>query len=183
MKKLLSTFVIAIITIMNLSAQIPGSKFKGPITIFDSIKVYEEDTLFLGRGSDPRTGDFVFIYTPANYWAGTPLTYYNHQLANTTLKVKFFKEFESKKTGKKIYTVVDSPGYNAVAELESAINSGEIIAINKRNVSKPAEAKTVIINSQVSVADELRKLKQLLNDSIITQEEFDLQKKKLLEIK
>jgi len=182
MKKILLTlFLIVGFTVVK--SQIPGTKIPGPITVLDTLKVNEGDILTLGHGSDPRTGDFVFIYTPANYWVGTPMHYYPNTFSNTTLKVKFFKEYEQRKIGKKIYTVVDVPGYNAIAELEAAIKSGEVVAINGKDVSiKPKEA-TVIINNQVSAADELKKLKELLNDSVITQEEFDIQKKKILESK
>lgn len=34
---------------------------------------------------------------------------------------------------------------------------------------------------QISIADELAKLKKLLNDNTLTQQEYDAQKKKILE--
>ena len=44
-------------------------------------------------------------------------------------------------------------------------------------ISKDIQAKNSI--SDMSVADEIRKLNQLKNDSIITEDEFQAQKKKI----
>ena len=63
MKKLLACLPFLAI-MLPIIAQIPGTKTVGPIVILDSITVNENDTLMLGIGSDPRTGDFVFIYQP-----------------------------------------------------------------------------------------------------------------------
>ncbi len=183
MKKILFILFTTIFVSSLSDAQIPGTKIPGPLIILDSIQVREGDVLKLGHGSDPRTGDFVFIYAPANGWAGTPLIFYANSYSNTTLKVKFFKEYEQRKIGKKIFVVVDAPGINRVVELEAAIKSGEIVAINDRDITIKEKSNTLFINQQISVSDELLKLKKLLNDSIISQEEYNIQKKKLLETK
>jgi hypothetical protein len=52
---------------------------------------------------------------------------------------------------------------------------------NTKPASKPNQAYSSPSNSNYSVADEIRKLKKLLDEGIITQEEFENQKKKLLE--
>lgn len=49
------------------------------------------------------------------------------------------------------------------------------------SIKKP-QANTQVVNSNVSVADELKKFKDLLDSGILTQEEFDAQKNKLLNL-
>ncbi len=147
----------------------------------DSVVVNEGDVLTLGRGSDTRTGDFVFIYRPANAFIGSPLQYYPNIYSNTQVKVKFFKEYSTAKTGRKIFTVIDAPGYNMVAEISPAIETGEIIAVNGKSVVKKTDENKG--GSITSTADELLKLKKLLDDSLITRDEFDIQKRKLLDEK
>lgn len=181
MKKIITLTILSVLSLYKGYSQIPGYKMEGPITIFDTLKVYEGDTLYLGKGSDPRTGDFVFIYTPMNVLLGTPQVFLHALYSHTKVQVKFFKSFESRKIGKKVFTVADFGGLNNVIELEGAITSGEIIRINSVDVAPKPKEPTVVIQNQVSVADELTKLKKLLTDSIITQQEFDEQKKKLLE--
>ena len=61
-------------------------------------------------------------------------------------------------------------------------NSGNVIVLKKER--KTVENKTIsdrhITENYVSIADELKKYKDLLDKSIITQEEFDAKKKQLL---
>jgi hypothetical protein len=77
------------------------------------------------------------------------------------------------KTGKfagqdKTYFILDAPHLTALLYIEDAINSCEVIPCTDKN--KP----------QLSIADELTKLKSLLDSGAITQSEYDAQKKKLL---
>ena len=162
-------------------SQIGGTKIPGPITINDSIRVSEGAKLKLGKGSDPRTGDFVFLYFPPNGWLGLPEQYMPHSYSGMEMTVKFFKEWSTNKTGTKTITVIDAPGRNAIAEIDNAIRAGEIVAINGISVVPKVEPPTVIIQQKSSVADEIKKLKELLDDSLITKEEFETQKKKLLD--
>jgi hypothetical protein len=69
-------------------------------------------------------------------------------------------------------------------ELDQAIEAGEIVVpepyaakldINKKN------APVVIQQNSVSVADEIKKLKSLFDSGVLTKEEYETQKKKLLE--
>lgn len=88
---------------------------------------------------------------------------------------------EGQRVGRKVFTIINHGGLNSIVELEAAIRAGEIVAINSLNVEPKKEPQVVVVKeSSVSVADELKKLKQLLNDSTITQEEYDKMKAKLL---
>ncbi len=66
-----------------------------------------------------------------------------------------------------------------VKQIKQGIEDGKVAVQNSNN----RETTTIIHSSpgtQVSVADELRKMKDLLDSSVITQDEFDAHKKKLL---
>ena len=65
-------------------------------------------------------------------------------------------------------------------DVDNAIASGEIVVPDEFK-PKPKTAATVVEVKQISVADELTKLKKLYDDGILTKEEYEAQKKKLLE--
>jgi hypothetical protein len=66
-------------------------------------------------------------------------------------------------------------------DVDNAISSGEIVVPDEFK-PKPKVATTVVeVKQQVSVADELIKLKKLYDDGVLTKEEYEAQKKKLLE--
>lgn len=45
-------------------AQMPGKEFEGPIVLFDTLTVHKGDVIFLGKGSDPKTNDFIHVFAP-----------------------------------------------------------------------------------------------------------------------
>jgi hypothetical protein len=94
--------------------------------------------------------------------------------------MKFFKNQKAKRTGEKIIAVVSFGGLNYVADIESAIDAGEIVSINSKSFSKE-NANVVVQENKGSVADELIKLKKLYDDSALTQEEYEVQKNKVQE--
>ena len=66
-------------------------------------------------------------------------------------------------------------------DVDNAIASGELL-VPEEFKPKPKVPTTVVeVKQQVSVADELIKLKKLLDDGVLTKEEYEVQKKKLLE--
>jgi hypothetical protein len=66
-------------------------------------------------------------------------------------------------------------------DVDNAITSGEIVVPDEFK-PKPKTATAVVeVKQQVSVADELGKLKKLYDDGVLTKEEYEAQKKKLLE--
>jgi len=172
---------IALLFSATLFAQIGGKKVKDAIVLFDSIAVAPGDTLHLGSGSD-RRGDFVSVYQPANGWLGVEEQNLERKYANKFVIIKHFKKQKDKRTGEKTVAVVNPfGGFNFIADLEQGIQLQEIIAINSRSFAKKETPATVVVQQQGSTADELAKLKKLMDDGVLTKEEFDAQKKKLLE--
>lgn len=156
--------------------QIAGIRTKENLVLYDSIIVKPGDTLYLGKGSDTR-GNFIYIYQPANFLVGMEESSLDRRYAGKFFKVKHFRKEKSKKTGEKMVGVVSYGGLNYVADIENAIDAGEIIAINSRRFGK--EAVPVEVKSS-SIADELAKLKKLYDDGAITKDEYEQAKKKLL---
>jgi hypothetical protein len=64
-------------------------------------------------------------------------------------------------------------------DVENAIKTGEIEVPEEFMPKK--ETQTIELKQTISPADELKKFKELLDSGVITQEEFDNQKKKILE--
>ena len=136
------------------------------------------DTLVMGKGSLPNK-DFAFLYEQ-----GGPMTsdfkmirvYMPSSFTNHNVVVKDIGVSGTKRMGFGVYVVVGIGTLTRYyVELDNAIDAGEI--------TPPARYRKSISSSSdkpVSVADELIKLKQLLDAGAITQQEFDTQKKKLL---
>ena len=163
-----------------LNSQISGKKSSSPILIFDSLNVKVGDTIYLGTGSD-RKGDFVSIYQPPNVWAGIGETSLPRDYAGKFVIIKHFKTGEDKRTGKKSVGVANPwGGFNFIIDFEQGVRLKEIISINRHSFEKKEQA-TVVVNNKPSVADELSKLKKLYDDGVLTKEEYDAQKKKLLD--
>ena len=151
-------------------AQMPGKS----VNEFKSLKgtvLHPGDTIRLARGSNPN-GSFVYAYMPAKA-IGSPRVYFNTSWANGKAIVKELRYQELKKTGDhRTIAIVKTNTVNGLIEIDAAEDAGEIITANNR----PKE----VTNSQGSIADELLKLKALLNAGAITQVEYDGQKAKLL---
>ena len=93
------------------------------------------------------------------------------------LQVKSIKKEGSKKRGYRYYIKVGGGNIvNYEVDLEDAIAVGEIVGANI--ASTPTIAAAPAATS--SPADELKKLKELLDAGAITQQEYDSTKKKIL---
>lgn len=66
-------------------------------------------------------------------------------------------------------------------EIDNAIASGEVVIPDEYNNRKDKFIQIYSNGEKISIADELFKLKKLLDDGILTKEEFDAEKKKLLQ--
>jgi len=149
-------------------------------------KVYKGLVIHIGTGSTPD-GDFKFIRRNSTGFGtlmattdnnsynkdqfSMPRTYAGHK--GETVKIV---ERGSKKTGYVWEPLISMEmGVRYEIDLDNAIATGEIVVPEEfRPKSKTATA------APVSVADELAKLNKLYKDSILTKEEYDTQKKKLL---
>jgi hypothetical protein len=133
----------------------------------------------LGIGTQDN-GDFKFITA-----AKTLLSPPNQRLPSLhasadghTVTVKKIKAEGNSKNGY-VYHVIIGVGQpmNYECDVESAIAASEIIVPDQY---KP-KAKAVSTTQPFSVADELTKLKKLYDDSVLTKEQYEVQKKKLLD--
>lgn len=135
---------------------------------------HKGDTVRMGLGTD-MGGRFKYAETPANIM-GTPRIPFTAYYANTRLVIKDLRTQSSKRAGSRTVAVVNaSGGLNAAIDLNAAEEAGEIHTVHNQ---QPASISTA--TAAPSVADELLKLKKLLDGGIITQQEFDAQKSKLL---
>jgi hypothetical protein len=76
---------------------------------------------------------------------------------------------------------VGANGSKYQADMDNGISTGEIIVPEKFSPKKGITVAPATAPVSGSVADELAKLKKLKDDGVITQAEFDTQKKKILE--
>lgn len=101
--------------------------------------------------------------------------------------IKRIEKYGNIKRGYSYYLIVGvGELINYEIDIDNAIKYGEITVppgYEHLMTDRPKPTTTIINNNAppISVADELLKLKKLLKDSIITQAEFDTQKKKLLD--
>ncbi len=132
------------------------------------------DTLRLGLGTDLR-GSFKYITIPANIFISPIPTPLSAVAANQRTVIKEIRlQTFNKRVGPRTVAVVNFGGFNDAVDLESAEEAGEIRTVNNRPKA------TAAAPASVSVADELIKLKGLLDANAITQAEYDAQKAKLL---
>ncbi|GAB3956217.1 hypothetical protein GCM10028805_45370 [Spirosoma harenae] len=135
------------------------------------------DTLYFGKASTP-TKQFGFIYeTPGTYVNGRMV--YRYLPSDYAGKRGIVKDLIQNGTKRQGFTMTAEIGVGMLvrysAELDNAIEAGEVIP-PPRFRTAAATAKT----SSGSVADELLKLKQLMDAGALTKEEYEAQKKKLL---
>lgn len=66
-RKMKKMWIIGILILSNtVFGQIPGKAIKGPIILFDTLTVKKGDIIYLGKGSNPETGNFIHLYAPKN---------------------------------------------------------------------------------------------------------------------
>lgn len=150
-------------------------------------KVYKGVKLKTGTGTMPD-GDFKFIQIAESsfFHKGSitgsgviranalPMKYSHLELPVTKIVKK-----GNVKQGFAYYPVIDNITKYEV-DLDNAIATGEIV-VPEIYRPKPKDNTAQIIQQPLSIADELAKLKKLKDDGTLTDEEFQAQKKKLLE--
>jgi len=123
-KKMKKTWLIGILILGNtVFGQIPGKAIKGPIFLFDTLTVNKGDIIFLGKGSDAATGNFIHLYAPKNKTVNTlyhifsdetdfskkliPQLNLGGNFAGSQLFVEGFSMVSSKKKGNKILGIIN----------------------------------------------------------------------------
>ena len=158
----------------------------------DSLPIIIGDTLFtssgykivvgqdvkLGTGTLPY-GEFKYIgFSQTSFMGGSRETL-GKNWSGHLFRVKRFRQDGNKKRGYKYVLILGGGNIvNYECDIERAIAAGEIVVPDE---FKHKEKITVEVKPSFSVADELAKLKKLYDDGVLTKEEYDSQKKKLLE--
>lgn len=154
-------------------------------------KIYEGLKLKTGTGAMPD-GDFKFVrinsasffrYSSTNGYNGLANQANSFPRGNAGLQFKVVRidKRGSKKNGFVYYPILGNGLVRYEVDIENAIAAGEIVVPDEFKPKQASTGGTVVVKQEVSVADEIVKLKKLLDDGILTKEEFDAQKKKLLE--
>lgn len=150
-------------------------------------KIYDNQMLKIGNGSMPD-GDFKYIRIAATsmfQYTGTDRSRVNS--ANSlpasnrgfSYKVVRIQKYGTKKNGYTYYPIINVGAIRFQIDIDNAIAFGELDVPDE---FKPKEkTATIEIKQPISVADELAKLKKLYDDGVLTKEEYEQQKKKLLE--
>lgn len=154
-------------------------------------KIIVGQDISLGTGSTPD-GDFKFVRRNSSGF-GTMMVMTNNNgynkselslprnMAGHKGKVVKIVTRGNKKIGKTYEPLITLGSGRWEIDVDNAIATGEIVVPDEFK-PKPKVATTIVeVKTQISVADELTKLKKLLDDGVLTQEEYDAQKKKLLE--
>jgi len=135
------------------------------------------DTVQLGTPSNVTLGQFSFIQKSVMMQAmltGVKNSYLLSRFAHSFMLVKKIKVVKSRRTGNKTYLIGGVGGIgNYWIDIESALETGEAIDPNAAKIKEHSQ--------QFSLADELRKLKNLLDETVITQVEYTLLKSNLIE--
>lgn len=138
------------------------------------------DTIWFGMGSN-TTGDFRYVYTLPNFFNGNYL-YYNASLNGKFATIDKMQKSGNEKMGYTMYFLFRYSMGSSAVQVESAISTGELLTPASKKKAAAKNQPAVIQNTQ-SIGDEIKKLKELLDAGVLTQAEFDAQKKKLLEAK
>lgn len=166
------------------------------LTTSTGFKITSGDNLKLGVGSaEDAAFNFIRVNENSLFQTYSPNGLYKRgAAANNALPARYsglsvevnkITKRGNKKRGYVYYAIVKAGTLARYeVDIENAIAKGEIVVPNEfKPKSKTAPPIVVEVKQPISVADELNKLKKLLDDGTLTKEEYEAQKKKLLEQK
>lgn len=137
-------------------------------TASNKITYKEGDMITLGRGSGLQG---TFVYLKIAGWMAGGTTQIGSAYSGLNVEIKKIKKFKFKGAEKTVFTVGGGNITNYSLEIEEAIASCEIKDCINQNTTTIGEADKY---------DKLKKLKVLFDDGTLTKEEYDVEKKKLL---
>lgn len=175
MKKI--TFLIIAFLTLNLSQAQDKTEKLSEFTASNGIPYKIGDEVKLGQGSDTN-GKFVYVNIEG--WAISTNPEDNRLgAANSGLIVTIKKIIKyNRKRFKGIYSTVGGGNIaNYILDIENAIKTCEV-----EDCTKEVQQVEVVGNTYDKY-DQLKKIKSLLDDGILTQEEYDTEKMKILEWK
>lgn len=144
--------------------------------------IKEEDEIKLGKGSMPDK-TFAFITENPSVLTYSQYTDYNksklqHTYNGRSAKVAKLYVAGNKKSGFYITATIKVGQMNRyMVDIENAIEAGEV-ELPVEFVTKPKNEQQLTNNA--SLGDELKKLKELFDSGVLTKEEYEAAKKKLL---
>jgi ABC-type amino acid transport substrate-binding protein len=191
MKKIIALFFIAFCTSSVFGQQEPVYENE-VLTTSTGFKIKAGDKLKVGVGS-ANDGAFNFIRVSSN---SLMYTYSPNGLntrgaaANNALPASYsglyvevakINKRGSTKRGFVYYPIVKVGGMARYeVDIENAIAKEEIVIPEEFRPKAKKELNQGEVKSEISIADELSKLKKLFDDGVLTEEEYKNQKKKLL---
>lgn len=192
MRKSTALLLISLSTI-NIFGQTEPTFENDTLISSTGFKITKGDNLKVGIGS-ANDGAFNFIRISGNSMFQT---YSPNGLntrgaaANNALPARFsglnvevskIEKRGNKKRGFVYYAIVKAGTLARYeVDVENAITKEEIVVPDEFKRKNKTQQTVVEVKQSVSIADELIKLKKLLDDGILTKDEYDNEKKKLLE--
>lgn len=151
-------------------------------------KIYEGLDLKIGTGS-MNDGDFKFIRTNAaslfNYSSTTgyqglanQANSFKRSNSGLSFKIKKVMPRGNKKNGFVYYAKIGTGMINYEIDIENAIRSGEIVVPEEFMPKEKSQAQ----NSETKY-DKLKKIKELKDSGVLSEEEFQKEKDKIMEQK
>lgn len=135
----------------------------------NGITYKEGDTIKLGMGSGNRGS---FVYLQIGGWMAGSATPIGSNYNGLNVIVAKIKKFTFKGAEKVVFSVKGGNITNYILIIEDAISVCEIKDCNEKKIA--------VINESDKF-DKLKKLKELFDSGVLTKEEYETQKKKLLD--
>jgi len=176
-----NSFLILTMTFLSITSygQKKGAEEIITYTTEDGTTYTVGDSIHLGIGSNTNDGNFRYVYTLPNF-NYNHTRYYNASLNGKFAIIDKMQQNGSDKMGYTMYFIFRYPAGKSAVMVESAIAAGEMITPASKKKAEAKGSPIIIQQGGASLADEIKKLKDLLDQGILTQEEYDAQKQKLL---
>jgi hypothetical protein len=159
----MKTLIFIGIALLPILAKAQLTEYKAS----NGITYHLRDTVRLGKGTAAK-GEFLYVEE-----RGIPMPGHTHYLSkgytNGGVIIKSIKTTRVSGIEKYLFIVETDGPFNCSLYIDDAILACEVTPCVQTSPKQTA-----------SVADELKKLKELLDSGTLTQAEFDAQKKKLL---
>jgi len=168
------TFLIIAMLTLNLAQAQKKEKLE-EITASNGITYKIGDEIKLGRGSDTNG---KFVYVNIGGWAISTNPEENRLgAANAGLfvTIKKINKYNYKRYKGVYFTVGGGNITNYNLDIENAIKTCEV-----ENCTEEVQ-KVEVVGNMSDKYDQLKKLKKLLDEGVLTQAEYDAEKKKILE--
>lgn len=141
-------------------------------TATNGVTYNEDDMVTLNVGSGIN-GTFISLYVGG--WATPPQQGLGSGYNDYPLKIKKIKKFTKRGAEKVVFTVGGGNITNYYLVIEDAIRECEVLPCNGNDIQK-----VEIVDSEDKY-DKLAKLKKLFDDGVLSKEEYESEKKKILE--